>query len=331
MTVLETKRLRLRWLTMGDLDRLRPILQDAEVMYAWEHAFSDEEIQAWLLENLRRYETDGYSYLAVLDRGSGELLGVAGLLTEHIEGTARLGIGWIFGKQFWGQGFAREAAKALLCCAFEELGAGCVVATIRPENRPSRRLAERLGMRDRGSFLKLYQGRELRHLVYEIDCENWKECRNLRRKDRERDRAFALRVIDSCEYAVLAMVTPEHKPYAVPLTIVREGDTVYFHSSQEGRKAEVLRRSPEVCLTCVGKTHIVESKFTTEYESAIARGTAEEITDDAQKIHALRLLCERHTPGNMDAFDAAIERSLHRTAVFAVRLSEIQGKGKGEL
>lgn len=151
----------------------------------------------------------------------------------------------------------------------------------------------------------------------------------MRRKDREKDRAFALRVIDSCEYAVLAMVTPEQEPYAVPLTIAREGDTVYFHSAGEGQKAEILRQSPTVCLTCVGKTHIVEDKFTTEYESAIARGSVEEIVEDSQKIHALRLICERHTPGNMAAFEDAIARSLHRTAIFAVHLTDITGKGKG--
>lgn len=150
----------------------------------------------------------------------------------------------------------------------------------------------------------------------------------MRRKDREKSREFAMWVIDSCEYAVLSMTTTECEPYAIPLTIVREGENVYFHSAQEGKKVELLRQSPTVCLTCVGRTRIIEEEFTTEYESAIAYGTVMEITKDEEKIHALRLLCERHTPGNMSEFDAAIERSLQRTAIFAVHLTEVTGKGK---
>lgn len=150
----------------------------------------------------------------------------------------------------------------------------------------------------------------------------------MRRKDRERDRGFALSVVDRCAYAVLAMVTPEGAPYAVPLNIVRDGEWIYFHSAPAGQKAEVLRQSPAVCLTCVGATHVVEEKFTTEYESAVIRGNCEEVTEDARKIHALRVLCERYTPTNMGAFDDAIGRSLSRTAIFAIHIDEITGKGK---
>lgn len=171
---METERLRLRRLTAADMDALRPILQDIEVMYAWEHAFSDEEVQAWLVENLRRYGADGYSYLAVLERDSGTLLGLSGLLTEHIGDTARLGIGWIFGKDSWGKGLAYEAAKALLGYAFES-GATDVVATIRPENHASRKLAERLGMSQNGSFIKVYHGKQMEHFIYTIDRKCWEE------------------------------------------------------------------------------------------------------------------------------------------------------------
>lgn len=172
--LIETRRLQLRRLVQTDAAALQPILQDAEVMYAWEHSFSDAEVQEWLLENLRRYESDGYSYMAALSRANGELIGVTGLLTEHIGAESHLGIGWIFQKRFWGQGLAFEAAKALLCHAFEVLKAESVIATIRPENQASRNLAERLGMQQSGSFLKPYQGRELLHFIYKINRNNWK-------------------------------------------------------------------------------------------------------------------------------------------------------------
>ena len=57
-------------------------------------------------------------------------------------------------------------------------------------------------------------------------------------------------------------------------------------------------------------------------------GTAAEVTDDNEKIHALELLCRRHTPANMHMFDAAVERSLSRTGVWKIEISSITGKRK---
>ena len=48
----------------------------------------------------------------------------------------------------------------------------------------------------------------------------------MRRKDREKSREFALEVTDKCEWAVLSMTDQEGMPYAVPVTIVRDGDFV---------------------------------------------------------------------------------------------------------
>lgn len=150
----------------------------------------------------------------------------------------------------------------------------------------------------------------------------------MRRKDREMDQSFALGIVDSCEYAVLSMVLGDGTPYGVPLTIAREGNSIYFHSAQEGKKADALRQCGRVSLACVGRTHRMEYDFTTEFESAIVSGTAQELTGEEEKIHALRLICQRHTPKNMGAFDAAIAKSLHRTAVWRITIEDVTGKRK---
>ena len=48
----------------------------------------------------------------------------------------------------------------------------------------------------------------------------------------------------------------------------------------------------------------------------------EPVTDEAEKIHGLRLICERFLPQHMDAFDQSIARSLSRTAVVRITLTE---------
>ena len=150
----------------------------------------------------------------------------------------------------------------------------------------------------------------------------------MRRKDREMDRDFALGVVDKCEYAVMSMTDTEGEPYCLPLTIARDGDFIYFHSAKDGKKISTLVKNPSVCMSCVGDTKRATDKFTTEFESAIVRGRASEVTDDEEKIHALRLICERHTPANMHEFDAAISKSLSRTAVWKIEISDITGKRK---
>ena len=150
----------------------------------------------------------------------------------------------------------------------------------------------------------------------------------MRRIDREMDRDFALMVVDKCEYATLAMIDKDGSPYCVPITIARDGNSVYFHSAKDGQKIAALRNDPNVCMSCVGDTLRAIDKFTTEFESAILKGIASEVIDDEEKIHALRLICERHTPTNMHEFDTAIEKSLFRTGVWKIEIADITGKRK---
>lgn len=152
----------------------------------------------------------------------------------------------------------------------------------------------------------------------------------MRRKDREMPEAFAWEVAGKCEWAALGLIDPSGKPYVLPVSIACEDRHLYFHSAQSGFKVECLRSHAQVCVSCVGDTHRLTDAFTTEFESAILRGTAVEVTDEQEKIHGLRLLCQRHTPANMDHFDEAISRSLSRTAVWRIDVAEITGKRNGK-
>lgn len=150
----------------------------------------------------------------------------------------------------------------------------------------------------------------------------------MRRKERQMPEEFAWEVVDRCGYAFLAITAEDGGPYGVPVSIARGGRAIYFHSALEGRKVECLRRSPRVCLSCVGDTRVPPGKFTTLFESAVIFGTAEEVTEADEKIHALQLICQRYTPDNMEAFPEAVARSLDRTGVWRISVEEITGKAK---
>ena len=65
-----------------------------------------------------------------------------------------------------------------------------------------------------------------------------------------------------------------------------------------------------------------DGSFTLEYRSAVAVGRAELVSDDAERVLALRAICQRFLPHHMPAFEAAVARSLSRTAVVRITLTE---------
>ena len=116
-------------------------------------------------------------------------------------------------------------------------------------------------------------------------------------------------------------------PYSVPLSLARTDEkTFYFHCATEGKKLDILRQKPHVCLTAVSKCKPTvgpkDGSFTLEFKSAIAFGKAEIVADDNEKREALRAICQRFLPNHMDAFDAAVARSMSRTAVVRITLTE---------
>jgi len=164
--VIETPRLILRKISIDDYQGISKILQDIEVMYAWEHAFSDQEIINWINENIMRYDRDGYSYWAVVEKSSGQLVGVCGIIAESADNEDYIGIGYIFNKAFWHQGLAFESANACKSYAFRTLKISELTAQIRPENFRSRNVAEKLGMSVIKQFDRLYRGKQMPHLLY---------------------------------------------------------------------------------------------------------------------------------------------------------------------
>lgn len=172
----------------------------------------------------------------------------------------------------------------------------------------------------------------------------------MRRKDRQMPPKFARQVIDKAQHGVVSMIDEENKPYGVPLSIVRRGDVLYFHSARQGRKVEVLAHNAHVSIVFVGDKSVPEnyssdeleemnndarkavklisSVFTTEFESAIITGRVVMVEDDTEKIAAMRLICEKYTPDKMKYFDTAIAAGLKRTNVYKVEMETISAKRK---
>lgn len=172
--ILQTTRLYLREMTDSDYKPLCSILQDREVMYAYEHAFSDTEVQEWLSNQQRRYEEDGFGLWAVILKKTDEMIGQCGLTVQQCENKKVVEIGYLFQKAYWHKGYATEAAIACKEYAFSYLELDEVYSIIRDSNISSQSVAKRNGMTKKGEIVKHYYHIDMPHFVFSVRNENKK-------------------------------------------------------------------------------------------------------------------------------------------------------------
>lgn len=150
----------------------------------------------------------------------------------------------------------------------------------------------------------------------------------MRRKDREQSEEFGWDVLETCPYAVLSTTDDEGLPYSIPVSpAVLEG-AIYFHSAKHGEKAHLLREHPAVCLVGVRDVVPLPEAYSTEYASAVVRGTVAEVADDAERIAALRAIAERYASENLGHFETALAEELARTLVWKITPTEVTAKAR---
>jgi RimJ/RimL family protein N-acetyltransferase len=140
--LIETERLVLRRLAMGDLDEFVVLHRDPEVVRfvgALDRAQAKERLQA----SEQEWGARGHGLLAVLDRSSGRLLGRVGL--RYWPQFQETEAGWLLRREAWDQGYATEAVRACVEWGFATLFIPNITAMIHPENTRSARVAQRLG------------------------------------------------------------------------------------------------------------------------------------------------------------------------------------------
>lgn len=166
--IIETSRLSLREMQQDDYSSLCKILQDADVMYAYEGIFSDVEVQDWLDKQIRNYKKYGFGLWAVTLKTTGEMIGQCGLTMQNYKDNQVLEVGYLFQKAFWHNGYATEAAIACRDYAFETLNADEVFSIIRDSNIASQNVAKRNGMTTADTFIKHYRSIDMPHFLFSV-------------------------------------------------------------------------------------------------------------------------------------------------------------------
>ncbi|HDD61756.1 MAG TPA: N-acetyltransferase [Chloroflexi bacterium] len=142
-----TERLLLRAFEKDDLDPFASMVSDLEVMQrATYDGTTMNRIQAWnwLCFMLGHWYMRGFGIWGIEEKTSGELIGRIGL--QFWDSFDDVELVWMLAKSAWGKGFASEGARAAIDFGLNTLAIPRIAAVIPQENKPSIRLAERLGM-----------------------------------------------------------------------------------------------------------------------------------------------------------------------------------------
>lgn len=156
MTELETERLVLREFTKSDWKAVHEYAGDPQVVrfLEWGPNNTDETVAflegtiACQKERPRRiYE------FAITLKSTGKLIGACGIRV-HIEDNEQADIGYCYNRQYWGQGYASEAARAVIAFGFSKLKLHRIIATCDLNNLASAAVLKKSGMRQEGHFIQ---------------------------------------------------------------------------------------------------------------------------------------------------------------------------------
>ena len=148
--------------------------------------------------------------------------------------------------------------------------------------------------------------------------------RPMRRYDRATSPEKAWEILENAEYMTLSMMGAEGVPYGVTLSFARVENALYFHCANEGYKLDSLRKNPAVCVNAVRQQRTKAEEFTVAFESAVAFGTACEVTEQSEKEQGLLAICKKYAPENPGA--AAYIAQYPQVSVWRIDVTDLSGK-----
>jgi RimJ/RimL family protein N-acetyltransferase len=170
MPTLETERLILRSFHKKDVNRMAQLFANPDFMRFSLGVFTERKQTVAFIEKVMGWDRAGIpSQFAVVPRGEDALIGYCGFFYHPEHGIEDIEIGYRLNPDYWNRGLITEAARAVRDHAFRDWNLSRVISLIHPENVPSRRVAEKNGMK----VEKEITFRGFPTLVFAITREEW--------------------------------------------------------------------------------------------------------------------------------------------------------------
>lgn len=165
--ILETPRCLVRELALSDLKELFELYEHPEITEFMEPLFDwDKELEYEKAYIKNMYGFFEYGMWLVFEKGTGKLIGRAGLENREYPWGMELELGYAIHPDYWGKGYATEVCTACLSYAAENLDYGYINCLIERENNASIALARKLGFQCQGEVT--FTGKAMQHYRREL-------------------------------------------------------------------------------------------------------------------------------------------------------------------
>ena len=172
--ILETKRLILREYTLEDFNELYAILSDPITMQHYPTPYDENGTMRWLNWSLDNYQKYGFGLWAIELKETGKFIGDCGITMQPIDGEMLPEIGYHIHKDYWRQGYAKEAATAVRDWCFQNTAFDTVYSYMTHTNIASYSTAASVGLKK----LKEYSDtKDVVHCVYALTRSDWEALR----------------------------------------------------------------------------------------------------------------------------------------------------------
>ncbi|WP_242268350.1 GNAT family N-acetyltransferase [Bacillus cereus group sp. BfR-BA-01352] len=146
---IEAERLLIRKFEFKDWEAVHEYTSDSNVMkYIPEGVFTEEDTRNFVYKNMGE-NAENFPVIQI-----DENILIGHIVFHKYFGEHTYEIGWVFNPKYFNKGYASEAAKVILKYGFKEMKLHRIIATCQPENTPSYRVMEKIGMRREGYFKK---------------------------------------------------------------------------------------------------------------------------------------------------------------------------------
>jgi len=167
---LETDRLILRSFREEDVDAMAQLFANPDFMRFSLGVFTERQQTVAFIEKVRNWDCAQIpSQFAVIPRGENAIVGYCGFFYHPDDGIEDIEIGYRLNPDYWNRGLITEAARTVRDHGFRDWKLSRVISLIHPDNIPSRRVAEKNGMK----VEKEITFRGFRTLVYAMTREEW--------------------------------------------------------------------------------------------------------------------------------------------------------------
>ena len=156
--------------------------------------------------------------------------------------------------------------------------------------------------------------------------------REMRRKNQALSAKECAAVLNRGASGVLALAGEDNYPYAVPMSFVYDGDSLYFHCAKNGHKLDVIRCNSKASFCVIDQDQIVPEEYTTYFRSVIVFGTIRILENEQEKRIAIEKLALKYAPGDSaQNRRSAIDREWNALCMMEMKIEYMTGKEAIEL